>query len=139
MLEDERRHCHDRFCQITGRDYRYELNRYDWEAWSTHFTVAELELVLRWYPYENKRRRRENIKLLPIHIRNFIGDLQRFDDYVQDAKGWDARQKRSFQPTEREKVLAAWRHEDVQTQTPQTPAKRISTEAIIDALKNARQ
>lgn len=128
---------HDQFCRLTGKQHRYEQWRHDWYEFSRFYTADDLALVVAYAERVNlKREKRYQIVL---SLRKIIGDLRTFDDLLGEAQvdlKAKAARKRAWQPDAGQVALAEMRHEEVKP--PEQPAKRLSIDFVVDALKKAK-
>lgn len=92
------------------------------------FSKDGLALVLKYLVWRNAALRRRGLSPVSLRLANLIGDTTRFADWWAEAdheRRMVERRRQMWKPTEREKVLAAWRKEDVQAQEPRRDAKQV--------------
>lgn len=129
---------HNTFCRLTGRTDRYEPYRYEWSAWAKIYSEQDLIDTLSYVLNVNKSRKRG--MEIQTSVRRLICDVQEFErhraDMDQLARARAAK-KRQFQPSEGTSQLAAMRHEQVVA--PDAPAKRLSLDTVVEALRKAKE
>ena len=132
------RSLHEHFEKLTGRRYCYEQWRHDWYEYSKYYTADDLSMVLAFADRINKTR--EKRYQIVTSLRKIIGDLRTFDDLKAEAELEAKRiaaKKRQFQPTS---AQAAWAAAHDEEPIPEDkPVKRLSMDAVVEALKQAKQ
>lgn len=73
---------HALYCRLTARTSNYALCERRWFEWSKHFTQSDLETVLEFIRYENKRHDWQ----YSVKFSRLIGDLENFNDLLSEAK-----------------------------------------------------
>lgn len=132
------RSLHDQFCQLTGKQHRYEQWRHDWYEFNRFYTRDDLSLVI---AYANRvNQKREKRYQIVLSLRKLISDLRAFDDLLGEARV-DAKARaakaRAWQPSEADKILGEFKK--TEPTAPDEPPKRVSLDFIADALKKAKQ
>lgn len=106
-MTDQLHQLHQCWCRLTGQEIRYQpAERQLWELVNNGFTEADLEAVLTFLIWQNKKQTdpRYRTKLL---FHRIVGDLEYFNSIAGEANAW--LRNRRPPPTDKQKVLAAFR------------------------------
>lgn len=127
---------HSQWCAMTGSTERFQWYVREWADFARHYDAVTLGNVVRFVMAENARREvRYQKKLL---IRNIIGDLQVFDSIraeMELARKAQSARKRGWKANAGQIARAAMTLSE--PKPPNTPARRVTMELLIDSLRKA--
>lgn len=108
---------HDLWNKLTGQELKYlPCERLLWDYFNNGFSESDLETVLTFMIWQNKKREPRYRNKLLFH--RIVGDLEFFNSIHGEAAAW-ARNRRPA-PTEKAKTVAAFRGTPVETESAGT-------------------